>query len=387
LHSRHHRFVTLFRISKYKPRHRKKKPTTFDERAILYLFVLWKEKIPMKRRARTPDAFWYLMGVSSSTIDDDGQSFVLQVGGVKSALLQVASCFAFCRRQKMRFQNKVVVVTGGGSGIGAALARAFDQEGAIVAVSDLKGADQVAQSLQNPKSRRGYQVDVTNAKQVQDMIQSIMKEQGRIDIYCSNAGIIYPAQQQQRSQSSEEFGVVSRHSDAQWNRILQVNLQSHVIAVRELLPYWSNQQQLREKHFLITASAAGLLTQIGDASYGVSKAAAIAFAEHMAIAHGGEDHDGNNIHVHCLCPQAVDTPFGDNIVQQSRLANSALSDGIVTPEFVADCCLTTLAETNDFFIFPHPRVQEYCKRKVLEHERWLKGMRKMKRRLIQQSKL
>jgi short-subunit dehydrogenase len=112
----------------------------------------------------------------------------------------------------------------------------------------------------------------------------------------------------------------------------------------------------------------------------VSKAAAIAFAEHMAITHGGDDQDSNSIHVHCLCPQAVDTPFGDNIVQSK--ANSAMTDGVVSPEFVAECCLTTLAETNDFFIFPHPRVQEYCKRKVLEHERWLKGMRKLKRRLI-----
>ena len=299
----------------------------------------------------------------------------------RGQLCTATSCFVLWPRQ-MRFQNKVVVVSGGGSGIGAALAQAFDQEGAIVAVSDLKGADQVAQSLQNPKSRRGYEVDVTNAKQVQDMIQSIMKEHGRIDIYCSNAGIIHPAPQQ--LQPSEEFGVVSRHSDAQWNRILQVNLQSHVIAARELLPYWSNRQQSGEKHFLITASAAGLLTQIGDASYGVSKAAAIAFAEHMAIAHGGgDDQDSNNnIHVHCLCPQAVDTPFGDNIVQSSK-ANSAMTDGVVSSEFVAECCLTTLAETNDFFIFPHPRVQEYCKRKVLEHERWLKGMRKLKRRLIQ----
>jgi NAD(P)-dependent dehydrogenase (short-subunit alcohol dehydrogenase family) len=271
----------------------------------------------------------------------------------------------------MRFHNKVVVVTGGGSGIGAALARAFDQQGAIVAVADLKGADQVAQSLRNPKSRRrGYQVDVTNAKKVQDMIQIIMKEHGRIDIYCSNAGIIYPSPQ--KLQPSEEFGVVTRHSDAQWNRILQVNLQSHVIAVRELLPYWN--RQLGEKNFLITASAAGLLTQIGDASYGVSKAAAIAFAEHMAIAH-------EDIHVHCLCPQAVDTPFGDHIVQTK--ANSAMTDGVVTPQFVADCCLKVMADTKEFFILPHPRVQEYCKRKVLEHERWLKGMRKMKRRLIQ----
>jgi NAD(P)-dependent dehydrogenase (short-subunit alcohol dehydrogenase family) len=276
----------------------------------------------------------------------------------------------------MRFQNKVVVITGGGSGIGAALARAFDQEGAIVAVADLKGADKVAKSLQNPKSRRrGYQVDVTNAKKVQDMIQIIMKEHGRIDIYCSNAGIIYPPPQ--NLQPSEEFGVVTRHSDAQWNRILQVNLHSHVIAVRALLPYWN--RQLGEKSFLITASAAGLLTQIGDASYGVSKAAAIAFAEHMAIAHGGNDQD--SIHVHCLCPQAVDTPFGDNIVQSK--ANSAMTDGVVAPQFVADCCLKVMADTKEFFILPHPQVQEYCRRKVLEHERWLKGMRKMKRRLIQ----
>lgn len=294
----------------------------------------------------------------------------------------------------MAFQGKIVVVTGGGSGIGAALSNAFADAGAIVAVVDLRGSQQVVQSLSldalitEPTIRtraqarhQSFTCDVTNRYQVQQMIQQVKKRYSRIDIYCSNAGIIVPTRADAAA-PNDDF--VSKHSDEQWAKLLRVNLQSHVIAARELIPDW--EQNIGEGHFLITSSAAGLLTMIGDAAYGVSKAAAVSFAEHVAIAHSP------NVKVHCLCPQAVDTPFlttpTSTQVTSSANANTnnnnnhaAMTDGIVSPEFVAQCCLTAISQ-GEFWIFPHPRVPEYHQRKVLDHARWLKGMQSLRTRLM-----
>jgi short-subunit dehydrogenase len=112
------------------------------------------------------------------------------------------------------------------------------------------------------------------------------------------------------------------------------------------------------------------LTQIGDASYGVSKAAAISFAEHMAITHP-------TIQVHCLCPQAVDTPFVD---PTKVTLNSAMSDGLVSAEHVAQCTVKAIEEGN-FWVFPHSRVPDYVRRKATDHARWLKGMQRLRKRL------
>jgi NAD(P)-dependent dehydrogenase (short-subunit alcohol dehydrogenase family) len=295
----------------------------------------------------------------------------------------------------MAFQDKIVVVTGGGSGIGAALSNAFADAGAIVVVVDLRGSQQVVQSLSldappEPTIRtraqtrhQSFTCDVTNRYQVQQMIQQVKKRFSRIDIYCSNAGIIVPTRADAAA-SNDNF--VSKHSDEQWAKLLRVNLQSHVIAARELIPDW--EQDIGEGHFLITSSAAGLLTMIGDAAYGVSKAAAASFAEHVAIAHSPK------VKVHCLCPQAVDTPFlttltstqvtspaNANANNDNNNNNAAMTDGIVSPEFVAQCCLTAISQ-GDFWIFPHPRVLEYHQRKVLDHARWLKGMQSLRTRLM-----
>jgi NAD(P)-dependent dehydrogenase (short-subunit alcohol dehydrogenase family) len=261
----------------------------------------------------------------------------------------------------MMFRDKIVVVTGGASGIGKALVEAFVRQGAVVAVVDLRGSQAVVQSLQEPARHMAFTCDVTNEAQVQTMIAQIKQRHGKIDIYCSNAGILFPPDLTNDS--------VTKCSIAQWSKILQVNLLGHVTALRDLLPDW--ERGMGEGHFCITASAAGLLTMIGDASYGVSKAAAVSLAEHLAISHPA-------VKVHCLCPQAVDTPF---IKGTSSDSNAAMSDGIVSAEYVADCTLSAILR-HDFFIFPHTEVPEYVQRKAKDHARWLKGMQKLRQRMI-----
>jgi NAD(P)-dependent dehydrogenase (short-subunit alcohol dehydrogenase family) len=262
------------------------------------------------------------------------------------------------------FQDKVVVITGGGSGIGAALAKAFATAGAIVVVVDLKGSEDVVKSLPNAHKHASSVCDVSDQHQVRNMIREVKRRHhGRIDIYCSNAGIVFPP--------SSDNDAVARHSDAQWSKILKVNLLSHVIAARELLPDWER-GGVGDGHFIITASAAGLLTMIGDATYGVSKAAAVSFAEHMAISHA-------NIHVHCLCPQAVDTPFIP--ISNSAPNNAALTDGILSADYVAECTLNAIRK-KEFWIFPHSRVPKYVQRKALDHERWIQGMRGLRSKLM-----
>ena len=325
------------------------------------------------------------------------------------------------------FQDRIVVVTGGGSGIGLSLCKAFDDEGSIVVVCDVnvKQANYVASELlKHPKRLRfGFGIDVTDTKQVKMMINSIVNKYydgRRIDIYCSNAGIIYPPPLPSASE-----GLLTLHSNQQWNRIFQVNTLSHIIAVRGLLPHWlgntaassssssspssstsSSSSSSSTTHqdddndppiFIMTASAAGLLTQIGNISYGVSKAAAVSFAEHLAIEYG------DRVRILCLCPQAVDTPFIDNLLHSSsttnnnnknnnRTKNSAQTDGILSPQDVAKCTLTKILQqqqqeeedSSSIFIFPHPKVELYMKRRAMDHNRWIHGMRRFKEGLLQQ---
>lgn len=281
------------------------------------------------------------------------------------------------------FHDKVVVVTGGASGIGKAMAMAFARNGARVALVDIQNCERTAKELVrelvptgvdatrcNPSGTctshlLSFTSDVTNPIQVRAIIQQIKLQWHRVDVYCSNAGIIFPGT------DVMDKNDVTRHSDDQWTQILKVHVQSHVIALRELLPDWEHGQG--DGIFVMTASAAGLLTQIGDASYGVSKAAAISLAEHIAISHP-------KIKVHCLCPQAVDTP----LVHAGPPENSAMTDGMVTPELVAECTLQAISN-GSFWIFPHPAVPEYYRRKTTDHGRWIKGMQRLRLRLIQNS--
>lgn len=258
----------------------------------------------------------------------------------------------------MELRDKVIVVTGGASGIGKALCERFAKEGARgVCVVDLDepGAHAVAQGIGGTSMR----CDVSDEAQIKRVIAETERHFGHpIDLFCSNAGIFF----------TDVGGVATGASNDQWQKIWQVNVMAHVYAARALLP-----AMIARGHgyFLNTASAAGLLSQIGSATYSVTKHAAVAFAESLAITHGDQ-----GIGVSVLCPQGVHTKMtaGQGDTPQAN-------DGMLQPEDVAQCVALALAE-NRFMILPHPQVRDYMQKKTADYDRWVGGMRKFRRNFV-----
>lgn len=248
----------------------------------------------------------------------------------------------------MRVQGKVVVVTGGASGIGRALAQRFAREGAKhVAVADLNGdgARRVAEEC----GGSSHTCDVSREADIIALIETVEASYGPIDLFCSNAGI--------------GIGRGLDEPDVVWQKIWEVNVMAHVYAARNLVP----RMAARGGGYLLnTASAAGLLSQIGSATYAVTKHAAVGLAEWISITHG---HQG--IKVSVLCPQAVRTAMTAGNEQ-----GVASIDGMLEPEQLTDTVIEMLAEER-FLILPHPEVSDYIKRKASDYDRWLKGMRRL----------
>jgi NAD(P)-dependent dehydrogenase (short-subunit alcohol dehydrogenase family) len=251
------------------------------------------------------------------------------------------------------------VVTGGASGIGRALCRAFARAGAaaiVVADIDEGGAKAVADEFGD--RARAVTTDVGYEPDIVRLVTSTEEEFGRIDLFCSNAGILVPG------------GVDV--DNASWDRIWHINVLSHIYAARAVLP---GMLARGEGYLLHTASAAGLLTQIGSAPYSVTKHAVVALAEWLSITHGD-----SGIGVSCLCPQGVWTNMtgGDGRRRDpSEIATSTAGrDGFLEAEEVADIVLAALAE-NRFLILPHPEVATYEQRRAGDRERWLSGMRRV----------
>jgi NAD(P)-dependent dehydrogenase (short-subunit alcohol dehydrogenase family) len=256
----------------------------------------------------------------------------------------------------MHIKDKVVLVTGGASGIGAALCRRFHQEGARgVAVADLNepGARDVAAAV----GGLAIGCDVAVEADLQRAVAITTERFGPIDLLCSNAGIFFgdgPAR------------MATSLDNERWQRIWQVNVMAHVYGARAVLPAMLARGQ---GYLLHTVSAAGLLSQIGDAAYSTTKHAALGFAEAVAITHGDQ-----GIKVSVLCPQGVDTPMVAGIADSPLAA-----EGLLKPEAVADCVIEGL-QTERFLILPHPQVREYVQRKAADHDRWLNGMRRLRRK-------
>lgn len=248
------------------------------------------------------------------------------------------------------------VVTGGGAGIGRALARALSAAGARVVVNDLDAEAAAAAA----KQVGGYAVpgDVATESGVRDLIAAASKHLGEIDIYCSNAGIA--------------SGEGPETPDETWQRAWEVNVLAHVRASRELLPGWLKRGHGR---FVITASAAGLLTMLGSAPYSVTKHAAEAYAEWLAATYA---HRG--LVVHCICPQGVRTPM---LAASGRAGHVLLAKDAIEPEQVADALLTGI-ETGRFLILPHPQVKEYYGLRASDTDRWLRGMNHLQQRIEEQ---
>ena len=252
----------------------------------------------------------------------------------------------------MNLQEKVVVVTGGANGIGRALCRRFAAEGArgvVVSDIDFDAARKVADEING----LAVKTDVSSEADVITLVAKANEAFGPVDLFCSNAGV----------GGVPGFEEVTNEN---WRRIWEINVMAHIFAARTALP------QMLERgsgYLLNTASAAGLLTQIGSAPYSVTKHAAVAFAEWLAITYGDR-----GIKVSCLCPQGVKT----NMLMSSAEAGAAgfLLAGAIEPEDAAEAVVKGLAEEK-FLILPHPEVAEYFQRKANDYDRWLRGMRRL----------
>lgn len=259
----------------------------------------------------------------------------------------------------MNIAGKVIVVTGGGSGIGEAMCRRFVSNGArAVAVVDRdeSQAQRVARAIDGLSLR----CDVTVERELQAVIEKVENSVGPIDLFCSNAGVLINDPDAEDPASAP---------DSAWTLSWGVHLMSHVYAARALGPKMASRGR---GYFLNTVSAAGLLTQIGSGPYSVTKHAAIGFAESLAIAY-----KDRGVGVSVLCPQGVATPMVDG-----ASSTPAVSDGVLTADHVADVVLEGLAEER-FLILPHPQVATYIQKKGSDYDRWLGGMRKLRRRILE----
>ncbi|MCP4907745.1 MAG: SDR family oxidoreductase [bacterium] len=249
----------------------------------------------------------------------------------------------------MEVSGKNIVVTGGANGIGRALCERFASEGAAqVAVVDLDEQNALAVAARIGGMAR--RVDVSKRAEIESLVSQVEAEAGPIDLFVSNAGIAI--------EGGAEVGVEA------WSQIWGINVMGHVHAAHAVLP---SMLERGEGYLLNTCSAAGLLSQIGSAPYSVTKHAAVAFAEWLAITYGDR-----GIKVSALCPQAVRT----NMTAAMENGGVAGVDGMIEPEELAEVALRGLRE-ECFLILPHESVRTYYRRKGEDIDRWLKGMRRL----------
>jgi len=251
----------------------------------------------------------------------------------------------------MEVKGKIVVVTGAGSGIGAALTHRFVEEGARVVAADVN--EPAVKAVAEQVGAIPFRCDVSKENEVISLVDFTEKNVGPIDLFCSNAGI------------GVRGGVECPNED--WQRIWEINVMSHVYVSRALIP------RMIERGggaIMITASAAGLLSQIGSTPYSVTKHAAVGLAENLYITYGEK-----GIRIFALCPQAVRTAMaGEDSV--------AAVDGLMEPEELAEKVVEGLRK-EEFLILPHPEVKTYMQRKVADYDRWLKGMQRLQARYLQ----
>ncbi|OQB56000.1 MAG: 1-deoxy-11-beta-hydroxypentalenate dehydrogenase [Deltaproteobacteria bacterium ADurb.Bin151] len=252
----------------------------------------------------------------------------------------------------MEVTGKVIVVTGAASGIGRGLCLRFFREGAkAIVAADVNEAG--AKAVTDEIKGEAVLCDVSREEDIIRLVKFVQDRHGRIDIFCSNAGIL----------ALGGYEVDNKT----WQRIWEINVLSHVFAARAVLPGMIRQGG---GAFMVTASAAGLLSQIGSLPYSVTKHAAVGLAENLAITYGDQ-----GISVFALCPQAVDT-------EMTRQGGGvAAVDGMMKPEQLADAVIEAF-RADEFLILPHPEVKTYMQRKTSDYTRWLKGMRKLQERFV-----
>ena len=276
----------------------------------------------------------------------------------------------------MEIAGRVAIVTGGASGAGRAIALGLASHGAagvVVSDVDADGAEQVAAEIEKAGAR-GLAVgtDVSRQEDINDLVMQCEAAFGPASLFFSNAGIIVVGGPEA--------------ADEAWSKIWAVNVQSHIYVSRAVLP---GMLARGEGYLVITASAAGLLTQLGSAPYAVTKHAAVALAEWLSITYGDR-----GIRVSCLCPQAFTSNLLSTSVRElggapplagaSGGSAQAAVDGVLTAEQVAQSALDAIG-TEQFLILPHPEVATYERRRADDRERWLRGMRRMQARLADQA--
>jgi len=254
----------------------------------------------------------------------------------------------------MHLTDKTIIVTVGGNGIGRALCRRFAAERArAIVVADING--DAARRVAGEIGGTAVVADVSREADLARLVEQTVARHGAIDLFCSNAGIAVNGDE--------------HTPDAEWARCWDVNVMAHVYAARAVVP---GMLARGNGYLLQTVSAAGLLTHPQSATYAVTKHASLAFAEWLSIAYGDR-----GIKVSALCPQGVRT----DMLQRAELeGRSFLMDTAVEPEQVADDVVNGIADER-FLILPHPEVAEYVRRKATDRERWLRGMRRLRREL------
>ncbi|MFI2348088.1 SDR family oxidoreductase [Streptomyces sp. NPDC019443] len=272
----------------------------------------------------------------------------------------------------MNVAQRVAIVTGGGGGIGGALVARLAREGARIVVADLDAdtARAVSESVNadHPGSTVSAGADASDTAQIQQLIDLAESAFGPVDLYFANAGI------------AGAPGLDASEQD--WDLSIDVNLRAHIRAATLLVPRWLERG---EGYFVSTASAAGLLTQIGSATYAVTKHAAVGFAEWLSVTYGDR-----GVHVSCLCPMGVNTRMlslgkdsGDALGQAATRAVTSAGD-VLEPAEVADAVLAAI-EDERFLILPQEEVLDMYRHKSSDYDRWLRGMRRYQSSLLAQA--
>jgi NAD(P)-dependent dehydrogenase (short-subunit alcohol dehydrogenase family) len=256
----------------------------------------------------------------------------------------------------VELSNRHIVVTGGAGGIGSALVRRFDAEGAralVVADRDIEGARVVADEV----GALAVEFDAGQEHSVRELIAQAEQANGPIDMFVSNAGV-------------GGMGGGPEASDEAWDEAWRINVMAHVWASRALLPAMLERG---EGYLINTASAAGLLTQVSSLIYSVTKHAAVSLAEWLAI-----EYVDQGVRVSCICPQGVRTPMLERGMREAAAAAALSAGGLIEPEDVAEAVVAGIREER-FLILPHENVARFMARKGTDPERWIRGMRRLVR--------
>jgi NAD(P)-dependent dehydrogenase (short-subunit alcohol dehydrogenase family) len=253
----------------------------------------------------------------------------------------------------MNLDGRTIVVTGAAGGIGRALALRCAAAGARVAATDVQADQLMGVAGELGDGHVAVACDVTDESALDAMVSGVESELGPIEVFFANAGV-----------AIGEDPIDT--PDEVWDLAFSVNVRAHVLAARRLLPGWLERG---EGYFVTTASAAGLLTQIGSAPYAVTKHAAVAFAEWLSVTYGDR-----GIRVSCLCPMGVRTAMTQGDELAHRVVRSA--GEMLEPEEVADIVVEAI-DAERFLILPHPEVLTFFQRKAMDYDRWLAGMRRL----------